>query len=89
MSLSDRESSEVFTKTDPNRMTNLSQEERLLDSNNDIDKLSNEKVVPNEDYRMVYSWAYAIIHAFGGFYFGYAMTCMNNLAKPIIQDGLG
>ena len=45
------------------------------------------KNTPNKNYNVIYAWSYAIIHAFGGFYFGYATTCMNNLAIAVISIG--
>jgi len=29
------------------------------------------------------------IHCISGFYFGWSMTCMNNLGKPILKRGMG
>jgi hypothetical protein len=42
----------------------------------------------NPSYNPVYAWGYPIIHTIGTIYFGYAMSVMNNLAKPVLQHNL-
>ena len=42
----------------------------------------------NKKYSHFYAWSYVLLQASVGLYFGYALTCMNNLGGPIIEGGL-
>lgn len=78
-----------MSDSEPLNRKETPEQENSQKNNNKNKNLSYEAFLPNKNYNIVYSWMYAICHAFGGFYFGYSMTCMNNLAKPIISNGLG
>jgi MFS family permease len=43
----------------------------------------------NPKYNAFRAWTYSVIHMMGTIYFGYAIVCMNNLAKPVLQHNLG
>lgn len=40
----------------------------------------------NPHYNLTFSWIFTILHSLGGIYFGYSISCMNNLGVPILQD---
>lgn len=42
----------------------------------------------NHSYNCFYAYAYSLIHALGGFYFGFSLVCMNNLGKSIFQHSM-
>jgi sugar phosphate permease len=40
----------------------------------------------NPKYSGFRAYTFLVLHCISGFYFGYSMTCLNNLGKPILRD---
>ena len=43
----------------------------------------------NPEYSAFKVYCFLFLHYWSGFYFGYSMTSMNNLGKPILRAGMG
>ena len=60
-----------------------------VSSNNTQSITRKDKTRKNPNYSSIKAWSYALIQATGGFYFGYSMTCLNNLGGPVVKHHLG
>lgn len=63
--------------------------EWLSQGTNGITMTYNATFVKNPDYRPCFIYSYLLVHCISGFYFGYQMTILNNLGKPILHDVFG